>query len=263
MKELTWIFENSVFPNGDVLFNSIKKNNKKYLIWDDAFWTDGTINSIDDYCLFHGSLANADRIARELPWKPGSFCNVKEFEFSFAYKNLYEYLLNQNCIFSTIKDVIENNSIINTICKNNDRFFTRPNSPLKHYSGRILDKHNLTPGHFDYGFYHDDINLPIVLAEIRKIESEWRFVVVNNIVATGCEYEAEGRKGKKLSDKNAAWEKAQEIASKKIITEIAYIIDICKSNDCYYLVEMNPFSGADLYFCDGEEIMKKIMGSYS
>ena len=46
--------------------------------------------------------------------------------------------------------------------------------------------------------------------------------------------------------------------SKNKQKDFIYIIDICESEGNLHLVEMNPFSGADLYCCDAEQIIKEI-----
>ena len=54
------------------------------------------------------------------------------------------------------------------------------------------------------------------------------------------------------------WDFAQQIADEEKIRETAYIIDVCLSNGNLYLVEINPFSGADLYNCDAKIIIESI-----
>ncbi len=43
-------------------------------------------------------------------------------------------------------------------------FFVRPDSPLKQFSGRIVDRDTLTPKDFDFGLYFDEPQLPVVIA---------------------------------------------------------------------------------------------------
>ena len=69
---------------------------------------------------------------------------------------------------------------------------------------------------------------------------------------------ADGRKGVAVVEKSDAWESAQDIANVKQEHDSVYIIDVCESGDRLYLVEMNPFSGADLYCCDTERIIEAI-----
>lgn len=256
---MLWVIENGGFVSGDILLESLKKLNKDFVLWNDDFWKTKEYESFDKTAIFHGSLGNVSKIKKEISWTPGSLCDENGFSFQYIYENYNDFILNKNCIFTTIKDLLENPSLLDDICKTSPKFFARPNSPLKEFSGRILDKSNLTPAHFDYGFYHENINLPIVLSELKSIEKEYRFVCVNDSIVTGCEYLADGRKGTLLINQNDdAWKLAQKIACVKKQKDFAYIIDICQSEGDLFLLEMNPFSGADLYVCNAEKIINSI-----
>ncbi|MBR5867701.1 MAG: hypothetical protein IKZ04_07300, partial [Spirochaetaceae bacterium] len=150
-----WVIENEAFIKGDILLDFLKKNKKNFIVWKDEFWITKEYQTFPIDSIFHGSLGNASKIKKELNWVPGSLCDENGFSYSYIYENYNDFLLNKNCIFTTIKELLENKSMVNKICKNSSNFFVRPNSSLKEFSGRILDKDNLTPAHFDYGFYHE------------------------------------------------------------------------------------------------------------
>ena len=176
-----------------------------------------------------------------------------------VFPGLTEYMLNKDVVFTTISEVLHNPSITKKL--KSERIFARPDSPLKEFSGRIIPSENLSSDRFDYGFSHENLNLPIILAPFKPIEKEYRFVCVNKQIITGCEYEEEGHKGGRTilsEDKEPAFLFAQTIADKCMIREFAYIIDVCKSENSFYLVEINPFSGADLYNCDAKIIIEAI-----
>jgi hypothetical protein len=256
---MNWIIEDSGFANGDILLPALKKLGKQYCLWSDDFWKTEEYKSFPKNSIFHGSLGNASRIKKELDFSPGSLCDEKSFSYSYIYKNFGDYVLTKNVLFTTIDELLRNKKMVDIVTGSGDRFFTRPNSPLKEFSGRILDKNNITPAHFDYGFYHSNMDLEIVIAEVRKIEKEYRYVCINDKIVTGCEYLADGRKGLVAIRENNGWEFAQEIADLKSQNDFAYIIDVCESHGKLCLVEMNPFSGADLYCCDAEKIVEEII----
>ena len=256
---MTWIIENEAFAGGDILLPALKSLGKDYILWDDNYWKTEEYLNFPKESIFHGSLGNAEKIRKLCYFSPGSICNEVGFKYSQSYEVLKDYLLNQEVIFTTISEVINNPSITKKL--KTDKIFARPDSYLKEFSGRILPSQNLTPAHFDYGFYHDDINLQIVLAPFKPIEKEYRFICVGNKIVTGCEYIADGRKAGRTvipEDNEPAFIFAQKIADKEKIREIAYVIDVCFSDSKYYLVEMNPFSGADLYHCDAKIIIESI-----
>ncbi len=252
------MIEDGAFANGDVLLEALRDLQKEHIIWQDDFWTTKEYKTFPKNSIFHGSLGNAARVKREMDWQPGSLCDEEAFSFSLIYKKYRDFLLNRAPIFTTISEVLGSPHIIESISNRSEKIFARPNSPLKEFSGRVIDPQNISPAHFDYGFYHSDINLPIVLAEFKRIEKEFRFVCVNDRIVTGCGYTADGRKGTASQSMGEAWQFAQRIADLGMEQELAYIIDICESDKKLYLVETNPFSGADLYSCDALRIIEAI-----
>lgn len=261
---MTWIIENEAFSGGDILLLALKFMGKNIILWDDNFWTTKEYMSFPKNSIFHGSLGNASRISKELNLIPGSLCDEDGFSYSVLFENYNNYLLNKNVIFTTISELMQNPEIARGL--HSEKLFVRPDSPLKEFSGRIIPTENLTPAHFDYGFYHENINLPIVLAPLKPIEKEWRFICINHQIITGCEYVADGRKsGRTINSESreGAFVFAQKIADERKQKDFTYVIDVCSSDGKLYLVEMNPFSGADFYHCDAKKIveaMDKITG---
>lgn len=138
-----------------------------------------------------------------------------------------------------------------------ETIFVRPSSPLKQFSGRILHSNKITPSLLDHGFYYNDLNLTTIVAPIKKISQEWRFVVVNKTVITGSAYTSNRLSIDRSLDADVL-NYANEIAAKMEAPSDVYILDICNSEDGLKLLELNPFSGADLYGCDYNIIVKTL-----
>jgi hypothetical protein len=256
--EFTWILESSVFPNGDVINSAAKKAGHFIVEWDDFWWENQKIPSITTKAIFHGSLMNADRIYHELNWKPGSFCNTNKFNCTSWYKHANQFLLNSKWINIPAKEFVENSNAIFEKLNSQENVFVRPNSPLKPFSGRVIKKDGITLKSLDFGYYFDDPMLEIIVAPVRVVKREWRYVVVNKIVVAGSGYIANGRKSNSDSPNDESWIYAQKIANSIDSPEPAYVLDICESDDGLYLLELNPFSGADLYACNGDEIVDNL-----
>lgn len=258
MNNITWILEKDVFENGDVLLDAAKLQKETIQIWDDEFWQTGCPKIHTEYAIFHASLQNAKRIYDNNLYKPGAFYHNDYYNCSFACANFPEFILNTRCKFTTIRNFLSNPSLIEDVADKNGEFFARPDSALKHFSGRVLSKHGLSKESFDFGFYHDEIDLEIAVSNKLPIEKEWRYICVNSKIVTGSEYIASNRTGVKEAQISPAWEYAQEIASRNIIKDLVYAVDICLSESKYKLLEFNPFSGADLYCCDAALLIKYI-----
>ena len=153
---------------------------------------------------------------------------------------------------------------IGSLVGESENVFVRPDSPLKPFSGRVVTLDGLTLRQLDHGFYSDDITLPIVVASIcDEITEEWRFVVIDGQICASSSYEAESRQGKEAEIPEGVRAFAEEVAKDlDPPPEPVYILDVGRmkegssSSSKLGLVELNPFSGADLYNCNYVDIIQ-------
>jgi hypothetical protein len=251
---MTWILEMEAFPNGDCLAQAATLAGDRVIAWQDEWWPLNSWPKLDQPCLFHGSLGNADRVRRELPWRPGAFCNTTAFACSAWYPHAKESLLHDRW------EVIPAARLVETAEQVFDRFggdavFARPDSPLKPFSGRVVKRGKLTLAALDHGFYYEDTTLPVVVAPVREVKREWRYVVVDRRVVAGSGYLPDGRTATPDSPSGEPWKFAARVAQALPPPDPVYVLDVCESPDGLHLLELNPFSGADLYACDGSEIV--------
>jgi hypothetical protein len=136
--------------------------------------------------------------------------------------------------------------------------FVRPDSPLKPFSGRVLRSDEISLKALDHGFYYDDESLPIVAAPVQKVGTEWRYVVVEGHVVAGSAYEPAGRSARADDPSGEPWSLASRIAGTLAAPEATYVMDICDSDAGLRLLELNPFSGADLYACDRDAVVAAV-----
>lgn len=144
-----------------------------------------------------------------------------------------------------------------------EKIFIRPDSPLKPFSGRVLDVASLTLAALDFGFYFDDETLPVVVAPVRRIDREWRFVIARQTVVTGSAYDPATRTASTTQNTDKAALFAREIATQLSPPADAYVLDICETQGSLRLLELNPFGGADLYACDPHAIVSTLSALFS
>ena len=260
VKNIVWCLEKDLFGDRHSrLIAAIEDSGGKYLEWQDEWLLNGQIPKLaDNKVVFHGSLGNASQIKEITSWNPGAFCNTKSFYCSAWYPLWQEHLVHQTWITSTVEELVNNPAVAKQIASNNT-VFVRPDSPLKPFSGRVIKLKGLQLKDLDYGYYYSDRNLPIIIAPIVEITAEYRFVIVDNQVVAGSSYEPEGREeGVSLHSDNSAWQYAQSIVKKELAPEAVYILDIGKVGGDYCVLELNPFSGADLYSCNRKAIVTAI-----
>jgi len=255
--QITWVLEGDVFAQGDCLREAALQAGQRVVDWSDNWWEDSAWPKIAGPVIFHGSLGNADRIARELPWKPGAYCDTENFRCSAWYHGAAEWILHEQwAIVAASQFVRDADAIVGKLGP--DQVFVRPDSPLKPFAGRVLPREKISLAALDHGFYYDDPDLLVVVAPVREVSKEWRFVIVNNQVVAGSGYAAEGRKHKPDDSRGTPWRFAAEVAASTRAPEAVYVLDVCESDRGLRLLELNPFSGADLYACDGDAIVQAV-----
>ncbi|KAL3913796.1 MAG: hypothetical protein SGILL_006352 [Bacillariaceae sp.] len=271
--QLTWILEKNCHYDDEKLPNPLEpaalEAGHEVARWkeQDWEWEPSRRPKIANGAIFHGTLGVADALANgeKKDWFPSlvSFCNTEAFICSNYYPMVKNWLIHQKWHATTVAKFVENPEEAFNELGSSDAVFVRPDSPLKAFSGRVLQRDEANLRKLDHGFYYDDENLPIIVAPICDIaKEEWRFVIVDGKVVAGSAYQADGRQGYADASDNMkkAWDLAEVIASEIQAPEDVYVIDIgeCKEGDKLHLLELGPFSGCDLYECDRAKIVEAV-----
>ncbi len=252
MDSVTWVLESEVFPETHTpLREAIRERGHRLIDWSDEWWYEGFPRRIPTSAvIFHGSLGNAARVAKELDWKPGSLCPVDAFCCSAWYDAARPWLVHSAWAISPANELVAKAREIAARIGGDDKIFVRPDSPLKPFSGRVVEVASLTLAKLDHGFYFDDESLPVLAAPVKAIGHEWRFVIVDTKVVAGSAYDPAGRKALPVALDAEAATFASSVAAAIPAPAAAYVLDVCECGDELRLLELNPFGGADLYACD-------------
>ncbi|CAM2011388.1 ATP-grasp domain-containing protein [Acanthopleuribacter pedis] len=257
---ITWVLETEVYPDQhQTLIQSVQTANQQVISWRES-WTDPAERPRFDgqTVLFHGSLAVADQLHREGTWQPGAFCDTARFHCSHWFPRFPALLIQEQVTFSTVRRLCEHPAAVLAELGNPSKVFVRPDSPLKPFSGRVLTPEQLTPRGLDHGFYYDDLDLPVVVCAPITISAEWRFVACAGTIVAASAYQAEGRQALGDAVPGEAAAAAQAVAAHPEWQDALFVVDIGRSEQGYRLVELNPFSGADLYHCDRDAIVRAV-----
>ncbi|MCA9317196.1 MAG: ATP-grasp domain-containing protein [Planctomycetes bacterium] len=257
----TWVLETPVFQeSGPRLEAAVRELRHTVVAWDDDWWSSGRWPELKgERVVFHGSLANAARIHEQLPWRPGSYCDVGAFHCTAWYEAAQPWLLHEEWRVATAEQLCEDPvAVPQGLAAAEGRVFVRPDSPLKPFSGRVLRAAEIEPAKLDHGFYFDDLSIPVVIAPVRSVTREWRFVVVDQHVVAGREYEASSRAagGGGLPDEVSAL--AVQVAASMPPPADVFVLDLCDADGELRLIELNPFGGADLYECDAAAVVEAL-----
>lgn len=227
-------------------------------------WTRYTDNTAEvelpprEACVvFWGSLGAAyqDRVAAR--WRPGAIGNIDQFSVSSYAPRLGPLLVNTDTVTTTVRDLVENRQAVLARLHQPQRVFVRPDSALKPFAGRVLDASMIDRSALDHGFYYHDDELPIIVAPARRIHREWRTVIADGRVVAGCAYTAS-----RHSTEEPLPEPVRAVAGQVALGDWQpapiYIADIAEVEGQIHVLELNPFSGADLYHCDPYAIVKAV-----
>lgn len=260
MTSIIWILESEVFPNSHTrLRSAINEAGHRIVESRDDWWLDGP-PKLDEQTpiVFHGSLGNAALIEMKTNWSPGSFCPVSDFCCTAWYPKASKWLLHRDWRCLPANELVSNSDDVANSIGCAQRVFVRPDSPLKPFSGRVLEVDSISLKALDHGFYYDDETLPVVIAPVANVGREWRFVVVDGQVIAGSGYNAQMRIAATGGEDAKARSLAEEIASSIEPPSPVYVLDICVVDDECRLLELNPFGGADLYDCDTQAIVEAV-----
>ena len=257
---VTWVLESQVFPaSHPKLREAILGAGHRIIDWQDEWWLEGSWPQPGNTpTIFHGSLENATRIRQTLNWHPGSYCDTAAFYCSTWYPHAQEWLLHRKWKVLPAAELATDPSAVLAAFDYPDAVFVRPDSPLKPFSGRVLARDQISLEALDFGFYFDDPTTPVIVAPVREIVREWRYVVVDRRIVAGSAYLAQGRTATPDDPGGEPWNMAAEVAACLNPPEQAYVLDVCESDGELWLLELNPFSGADLYACQSDEVVAAI-----
>ena len=209
--------------------------------------------------IFHGSQEVADQLAKNPRLTPGAFCATDKFLCTSWYPGLREHIVNSDYHLTTVKDLVGGNGVAKFYGDlYGGKIFVRPDSPLKPFSGRVLDTSNITLESLDHGYYYNSVTLDLIVAPVQEIGREWRFVMAY----FGGLHRVLGVSGydkdrNPISPEEAPLTFALEVALKAqpLVTDLAYVLDIAEVGGELKVMELNPFSGASLYSCDLKEVI--------
>lgn len=259
-RPVAWVLEGGVFPeSASTMRGAVLDAGLRAVAWDDGWWSSKGWPQLEGHAVvFHGSLGNADRIRRELGWHPGAYCSTQEFNCSAWYPRAAPWLLHRSWGKTTVRDLVADPTRHLAAIGGGDRVFVRPDSPLKPFSGRVVKRDGLTLAALDHGYYYEDDTLPVIVPPVRPVQREWRYVIVNRRVVAGSAYQSEGRSPLADPRGTEAWKHASQIAAALVPPEDVYVLDTCEADGALHLLELNPFSGADLYACDRPAVIEAV-----
>lgn len=253
-----WWLERDVFGENEAsLAAAARSAGHSVHFWSDDWWASQRFPAPEGArVIFHGSLGNAARLAALKRFIPGAYAQVSAFYCHRWLPVLGEHAAQRRYLWSTVQALCSDPQAVAGHL--GEHVFVRPDSPLKPFSGRVVSLQGLKPEHLDLGFYYEDPALPILVAQVEALKTEWRWVIAGQEVVAGSVYYPDGRRAGPAAEQGPAAVFAAQIASLLPPPDPVYVLDICETAQGLKVLELNPWSGADLYACDPEKVVAAV-----
>ena len=209
--------------------------------------------------IFQGSINLALQLNSQKKWLPGAWLSARNYECTTYYAYLGKYLFNDKYIILPRDEVKRRLRWLydEAFGTRYQELFFRPSSGLKPFTASLVHELNF-PSLWGWVEEFTDKESMIVISTPKNILNEWRFVVAEKEVITGCQYEKSGELNFQEGYSNKAKNLAETIAKEEFEPDPMYVIDICEGSDNnMYLLEINSFSCSGLYACELKPIVKK------
>ena len=256
-----WLLEKEVFEESEDMEKEIRSQGMdvRYIESLDPYKGKIFDNQIESCVIVRGSLNIVRELQRKQPqWIPGGWCDLDNFKCSKYYAYYGEHLINKDYIMLPLQEALRQKDFLLKTFGKDGRIFVRPDSGFKPFTGKLLKADEINLKGFEHGFYYKDTSILVVISSPKNIQAEWRFVVAEKEIISGCIYQSQDIDIKEAeSFTNVARDFAKKIVLKDWQPEIIYTIDICLSDKKLYVLELNAFSTSGLYVCDLKPIIKK------
>lgn len=272
MKKTNWIIGKYVFEEyEDKLVSAIKNSGNNVVFIDDSIDNSEKIFNkftTDDIIIYHGSFEYARKLNKTSLY-PAMYLTLENYECSKYYGYFGDHLLNSRYMMMGLNDVKRN---INYLMFDNGSVFIRPSNGYKSFPGQTLPMKNFNQ-EFDIltkSYLGLDMEQLVVIAPMKPIEEEYRFIVIDGIVVSGSlymdQYNSHDNRREAYYDKICTDQNALNFAikmSKIYQPDRTYTIDVCKSNGEYKLLELNSFCCANMYGNDYDKVVDAANKLYS
>ena len=264
-----WIIDGDMFPHyRDDLIAAIKSQGQSVKLvhapsppfrWDDAGCSYRETFPSDHCVVSHGDIELVTKIYQENRWRPGAFATIENYFCSSYINHLGDFWINRDYAMLPFGDLKRRQQFLFDTFGIDGHIFVRPDSPLKLFTGQTASFDSFDADLEYMGFYDFPVQSMVVVSTPKTIQREWRFVVADKKIISGCEYCENGKFESKLGFDKKAKKLASKIASFEYSPDPVWIIDICETeNGECHLLEIGGFSFADLYACDKAEIVKAV-----
>ena len=216
-----------------------------------------TTDRKDVFCFGAYSMANT---SEKYGWKPGMLGN-ENHDFEVYGKHYGEYMLNHDAIVLDVADPLPAGDEW-------DYFFVRPTKDSKMFSGALYSRESwekyISDVKANDALQHLQEQSKIMISQPKNIQQEIRCWVVGGKVITISQYKLGSRvtyKNLDLYDQDA-WNFAQKMVDIYQPAQ-AFVIDICRTNEGFKVVEINCINGCGFYDMNSQRLLMALENEFN
>ena len=264
-----WIIQDIHQSDIRSLLDSLEKSGTEHRLVSTGTIYDSYLLSKNEICpdnspkIFFGSINCCLEVQRRSNWIPGAYLNLDDYNCSYYYPFLYQWLLNQDHQFIPVGLLDKKKESLYNDFGVDRAIFIRPDKGSKSFTGQVLYKEK-----FDYELefiknYHlvsGSKHTMCVVARPYKVAEEFRFIVVDDKVITGSLYKDGADLGRLLvTDNEDSFKFAQSVVdSTEYRPDRVWCLDTCICGGDHYVLEVGGFSCAGIYACDCDKIVEAV-----
>lgn len=205
----------------------------------------------DNKTIFYGGTGWINKIYEMYPGTPGIFFNP-ESTFPFWVDKYKENALNYGAMVTTFEEISKKDF------PDDERFFIRPISDLKEFSGDVMTFGDIKEWAEKIFTDVPDLGtLPIVVGEPYGLAYEWRLFIIEGKVCSASQYRTYYVRNTRAGAPDDVIEFAE--AQAEIYSPApVFVMDVCKSGGKPYIIEIGCVNSAGFYDCDIEKIVHDI-----
>lgn len=254
-----WLLEEGFFWEGqlDNISPVLKKMDVEYKLTNQRHELDFQKYFVKEDCVIaYGSIEFVQEVRNRTSWIPGVWFDPKMFKCSMYYSYFGNYALNSQYILLPLEELKRQKDYIFRLFGDKDgEIFIRPDSSLKEFTGHVAhyDDFEQKLQRMSYGKLEK--HLLVMVSKVTSVQEEYRFIVANRKILDGCIYMFNGQHDEREGYPQEAYDLCQRIADEEWRPASVFVVDICKSNDKYYLMEINAFNSSGNYRLNLEKIV--------
>jgi hypothetical protein len=207
--------------------------------------------------IVYGSMGFVRDMVRSGRWRTMAWFDEEILSCHHYYGRWPEFVLQKSYRFLPLGEVHRQHAQLYAEVGTDGQLFVRPDDNLKSFAGKVVEQ-----GKFEH-WYQQNVrcydlkpSLLCMVARPQEIFGEWRVIIAQRKVLTASAYVGESRSGTVEPVPVEVLVLAGKIAANGAFDPLPiYVMDLARTVDGLFLMEIGSMNCASMYNCDLEKII--------